>query len=301
MWLLVVLVVLVALVVSARWLLRSPRPSQTESRTSRPASSSPRNIQRDGLRQEVDAALPDILRQVDAEAARMMPEIEAEAARMMPEIEAEAARMMPEIEAEAARLHAEIMRGAAAEAARLEAESAADEDDEPESRRGIWREDYVPKDDEARYLTRDENGLPTVRLADAGDRLGIWSPLDGGGLINPKGPGLRQRLGLCTSYARGSGHYASAYRAADLRHGHWVDLRREPDNPHDRNAVAMCAPGSRVPFGYVGRGRAPSLARRMDSGEDMAGVTIWGPGRGSDDRSTLVLIGSRADLRVMLD
>jgi hypothetical protein len=38
----------------------------------------------------------------------------------------------------------------------------------------------------------------------------------------------------------------------------------------------------------------------MDAGEDMAGVTIWGPGRGSDDRSALVLIGSRADLEAML-
>lgn len=234
----------------------------------------------------------DLMRQGQAEAERMLPEMEARAAALLPEVEAEAARLLPEMEAERARNVAEVMRG-------IEAETL--EDDEPEPRRVIWREDYVPKDDEARYLTRDDNGLPTLRLADAGDRLGIWSPLDGGALINPKGPGLRQRLGLCTSYARGWDHHRSAYRAADLTYGHWVDLKREPDNPHDPNAIAMCAPGSRVPFGYVGRGRARSVARRIDGGEDMAGVTIWGPDGGSDDRSTLVLIGSRADLAAMLD
>lgn len=225
-----------------------------------------------------------------------LPTLAEEERRIRREIDAEVARLQPEIEAEAARIHADAMREAEAAFEAIQAEPV----EEP-PRRVIWREDYVSKDEEARYLTRDENGLPTVRLADAGDRLGIWSPLDGGALINPKGPGLRQCLGLCTSYARGSGHYASAYRAADLSYGRWVDLKREPENVHDKNAVAMCTPGSRVPFGYVGRGRAVSVARRMDAGEDMAGVTIWGPGRGSDDRSTLVLIGSRADLSAMLE
>lgn len=282
---LVVGLVLLALVVV--WLALSSRsaPETPPARVAQPApppTRTPRPFDVGGetaqLQQEAEAAVPDLMRQVEADAAAMMPEIEAEAAR----------------------LHAEMMHEAEAAAARLDAERTADEDDEPEPRRVIWREDYVPKDDEARYLTRDENGLPTVRLADAGDRLGIWSPLDGGALINPKGPGLRRRLGLCTSYARGSGHYRGAYRAADLTHGRWVELKREPDNPNDPNAVAMCAPGSRVPFGYVGRGRAASVARRIDAGEDMAGVTIWGPEPGSDDRSALVLIGSRADLAAML-
>src|SRR4051794_37603355 len=137
---------------------------------------------------------------------------------------------------------------------------------EPNRRLMVRREDYVPKEEEARYLTRDERNLPVLRLVDAGDRLAIWSPVDGGALINPKGPGLRQ-LGLCSSYARGSNYYPSAYRAADLRKGQWVDLLREPDNPHDKNAVAMCAPGTRVPFAHVQRGRVPAVARRMDAGD----------------------------------
>ena len=164
----------------------------------------------------------------------------------------------------------------------------------------VVREDFVPKDDEARYLTRDENGLPSIRLVDAGDRLAIWSPIDGGALINPKGPGLRS-LGLYSSYARGADHHASAYRNADLRKGRWIDLKREPDNPHDRNAVAMHAPGARSPFAYVQKGRAAAVARRMDSGEELAAVSMRGPGCGHDDDTTFVIVGSRADLTAMLD
>ena len=164
----------------------------------------------------------------------------------------------------------------------------------------VTRDVYVAKEDEARYLTRDEAGLPALRLVDSGDRLSIWSPLDGGALINPKGPGLR-KLGLYASYARGSQYYASAFKAADLRKGKWVDLVREPDNPHDRNAIAMCAPGSKVGFGHVQKGRAPAIARRMDSGEDMAAVSLRGPGRGNGDDTAFVIIGARADLTAMLN
>ena len=164
----------------------------------------------------------------------------------------------------------------------------------------VTRAVYVPKEDETRYLTRDESGLPTIRLVDAGDRLSIWSPVENGALINPKGPGLRT-LNLYSSYARGADNYRIAYRSADLGEGRWVDLVREPDNPHDKHAVAMCAPGSRAPFAYVQKGRAPAVARRMDAGEDMAGVSMRGPGRGREGDTTFVLIGSRDDLTAMLD
>jgi len=163
----------------------------------------------------------------------------------------------------------------------------------------VTRALYVPKEDERRYLSRDQDGLPMLRLVDAGDRLAIWSPLDGGVLLNPKGPGLRS-LGLVTSYARGSDYYPAAYRAAELRKGRPVELRPEPDNPHGRHAVAMYAPGARDRFAYVQRGRSASVFRRMSEGEDLAGVCLWGPRRRRDDDTAHVLIGARADLAAML-
>ncbi len=292
------------------------------------------------LLREADAAVPNLMRQVEGDAAGLMPEIEAEAARFhadlrremrsndergpeprvplglhdhdrdnLPRREGHPSWMSPEDwerrvarYREQGRTEQEIAETSAylEERGPRQPRTRAEGIARSEEIGIVTRDVFVPKDEEARYLARDEDGLPTVRLVDAGDRLAIWSPLEGGALINPKGPGLRQSLGLCTSYARGADHYATAYRNADLRQGRWIDLQREPENPHDRNAVAMCAPGSLAPIGYVSRGRAPAVARRMDKGEDMAGVTIWGPSRGRDDRSTLVLIGSRTDLAAML-
>lgn len=221
------------------------------------------------------------------------PGLAAEEARLRRALDIETARIRSEVETEAARIEAEARHTAEAD---LEVDSP-EEADVPQ--RVIWREDYAPKDDEDRYLTRRADGTPNLYLADAGDRLAIWSPVDGGALINPKGPGIR-RLGLYASQARGTDHYRSAYQAADVRKGQWIDLVREPDNPHDPNAVAMCAPGSRVAFAYVQRGRAPAVAKRMDAGEQMAAVSMRGPGHGHEDESTFVLIGSRSDLEAML-
>lgn len=64
-----------------------------------------------------------------------------------------------------------------------------------------------------------------------------------------------------------------------------VKLRRKPENPHDRNAIAMHAPGAREPSGCVPKGRAPAMARRMGGGESMAGGSLRGPGPRSDGES----------------
>lgn len=277
--------------------------------------------------------------QVDAEAARLMPEVEAETARMMakfdkkypapaptgaeesPETDDELGApppatgpnggpsWMPEVDwskrvvtyERQGRTSAEIaataayleQRGPKVKRTRAEAVARSVETGV------VTRDVYVPKEDEARYLTRDAAGLPELRLVDSGDRLSIWSAVDGGALINPKGPGLR-KLGLHTSYAHGSQYYAATFKAADLSKGQRVDLVRQPDNPHDANAIAMCAPGSTVRFAHVQKGRAPAIARRMDAGEDMAAVSLRGPGRGQDDGTAFVIIGARADLEAML-
>lgn len=302
--------------------------------TAPPASSQPSlaELERQMMR-EVDGRAQRMMPQVDAEARRLMSQVEAkaraDAARPLPdsaalahEHEPETAqapqatgphggpswmdeddwtkrlatyerqgRTASEIAATASYLE---QRGPKVKRTRAEAVARAEETGV------VTRDVYVAKEDEARYLTRDGTGLPTVRLVDSGDRLSIWSPVEGGALINPKGPGLR-KLGLYTSYARGSLYYASAFAAADLRKGRWVDLVREPDNPHDKNAIAMCALGSKVGFAHVQKGRAPAIAKRMDAGEDMAAVSLRGPGRGKSDDTAFVIIGTRTDLEAMLN
>lgn len=203
--------------------------------------------------------------------------------------------------AERARIEREV-DAAGQVAAQEAAEFVAAEDAQ---RRGpapygvVTRRDYAPREEEGRHLVRDAAGLPVLRLVDAGDRLAIWSPIDGGALLNPKGPGI-WRLGLVASYARGSELYADAFCAADLRKGQPVELRREPGNRHDPNAVALYAPRASSPFADVQRGRAAAAARRLDAGECMAAVSMRRPGHGSDDESAFLLIGSEADLAALL-
>lgn len=149
-------------------------------------------------------------------------------------------RLYREAQAETQKQFAETLREMEREAAieHEEWERQIKKEAEPDPQPTVRRSDYVPKEDEARFLTRDADGLPDLRLVDAGDRLAIWSSLDGGALINPRGAGLRQ-MGLYSTAARGSNYHRKAFRAADLRRGRWLDLKREPDNKHDKNAVAM--------------------------------------------------------------
>ncbi len=286
-------------------------------------------------RTESDRLSAEFVAEVERETLRLMAEMERDAARLLAELDAEHGTTTPEPDAEPETnperptggpltgpswMHADEWadrRTAYRRQGRTDADirevAAHLERRGPRKPRtraeGIARSEelgivtravYVPAEDEARYLTREADGLPTLRLVDSGDRLSIWSPLAGGALLNPKGTGLR-RFGLLATYARGSAYYAAAFRAADLRKGRPVELRREPDNPHDKNAVTLHAPGARAPFGYVQRGRAPALARRMDSGESMAGVSLRGPGPRRDDDMAFLLIGSTADLAAMLD
>ena len=65
--------------------------------------------------------------------------------------------MEPEIEAEAASIQAEAMHEAASVAF-----NEANSEPVEEPRRVVWREDYVPKEDEGRYLTRRTDGLPNL-------------------------------------------------------------------------------------------------------------------------------------------
>lgn len=261
------------------------RSSPKKQGTGRPAPRQPVRLAQPSPRSDL---IPD-----DASSPR---QLELETARLLREIDAEVERRKPELDAQAARLHAEAMRHAA-DAFALEHDDPPVDEEAP---RLIRRQDYVGKEDEDRYLGRNDDGLPNLVLVDAGDRLAVWSPVHGGALINPKGTGLR-RLGLYASYARGTDHYRSAYRAANLSKGKWIDLVREAENPHDQNAVAMCAPGSRVPFAYVQRGRAPAVARRIDAGEDITAISMRGPASGRIDDSTFVLIGTRSDLEAMVN
>lgn len=75
--------------------------------------------------------------------------------------------------------------------------------------------------------------------------------------------------------AGGAYHGLGAALRAGLPAGAALTLRREPDNPHDANAVAVHGPdGTRL--GYVPRHANPSIAAAMDAGRAVT-AEVLGP------------------------
>jgi hypothetical protein len=72
------------------------------------------------------------------------------------------------------------------------------------------------------------------------------------------------RVLVQSSPLAGFHHYAGVQVWRDLRVGDALELAREPDNPHDRNAVAVRWRGHKL--GYVPRRENGALAWGLDRG-----------------------------------
>ena len=72
------------------------------------------------------------------------------------------------------------------------------------------------------------------------------------------------RLLVQSSPLAGFRHYAAAQLWPELRVGDALELRRERDNPHDPNAVAIAWRGRKL--GYVPRRENAALAWGLDRG-----------------------------------
>ena len=105
----------------------------------------------------------------------------------------------------------------------------------------VWIAGYTPVDDEGRYLGRDAPGL-TAR-------------------------GLR----VC-GVAGAALHHADALASDAAAPGAPLDLRRDPGNPHDPNAIAVLAGDAQV--GWVPREVAAELAPELDAGKPWSAVVL---------------------------
>ncbi|MFB8189078.1 HIRAN domain-containing protein [Microbacterium sp. NPDC055988] len=123
---------------------------------------------------------------------------------------------------------------------------------------------YLGQDDLTRLLKPNADGLAPVHFIRRGDAL--WLAEDTTGkLINLDARGLR-RLGIWGVKVRGRSLYDGAQRLGP------ADLIREPDNPHDPNAVAIHVDGHMI--GYYNKGMAPGLAKLLDAGEPIEATVI---------------------------
>ena len=115
-----------------------------------------------------------------------------------------------------------------------------------------------------------------------------WYPEDGGAVwlagyqcvgedgrfLARDAPELAAR-GLRVCAVAGAGrHHAQALESEAAAPGRPLVLRRDPENPHDRNAIAVHAADGGDQLGWVPREIAAELAPRLDSGETWSALAM---------------------------
>jgi hypothetical protein len=152
-------------------------------------------------------------------------------------------------------------------------------------------------------------------LVDAGYEERYWYPDDGGQVwvagyqlidrgsgryLARDAPELASR-GLRVVGVAGAGrHHAEALGSDAVAPGSPLELRRDPDNEHDANAIAVRAGGAQV--GWVPREVAAELAPELDEGRAWSAVVLREQRRSPrDPRHGLTMLlapAARIELRV---
>jgi HIRAN domain len=136
-----------------------------------------------------------------------------------------------------------------------------------------------------------------------------WYPDEGGqvwlagySLVDSKGrylarddPSLAAR-GLRVAAVAGAGsHHAEALAVEDVGPGRALELRRDPGNEHDTNAIAVHPQGGGAQIGWVPRELAAEIAPRLDAGERWSAVVLREQRRSARDaRHGLTMLVARA-------
>ncbi|MDQ3721063.1 MAG: HIRAN domain-containing protein [Actinomycetota bacterium] len=119
---------------------------------------------------------------------------------------------------------------------------------------------------EERYWYPDDGGV--VWLAG----YSIVDP-DSGSFLARDAPELIER-GLRALGVAGAGrHHNEALQSAGAVPGRALRLRRDPDNPHDENAIAVDELGG-AQVGWVPRETAEELAPQLDAGQSWSAVVL---------------------------
>ena len=119
---------------------------------------------------------------------------------------------------------------------------------------------------EERYWYPDDGGVVWI----AG--YSIVDP-DSGEFLARDDPALAARGLWVTGVAGAARHHAEALASADVGPGRPLALRRDPENPHDPNAIAVhVARGEQV--GWVPRELAEELAPELDRGGPLAAIVL---------------------------
>lgn len=142
----------------------------------------------------------------------------------------------------------------------------------------------MPKD---RYLAA-AGAMPPLHLVPYDGFLQLCE--DETGLLVGPGNRAATHAGIYVVNLRGVGHHQPACRAGDFSPGAPVRLVREPENEYDPNAVGVQAQDREGVAGYVNKGRAKFLARRIDAGEQYAAASTNGTPAGQAAERIAVVV-----------
>jgi HIRAN domain len=137
-----------------------------------------------------------------------------------------------------------------------------------------------------------------------------WYPDDGGvvwlsgfSLVDASGrflardaSELRERGLRVAGVAGAARHHGEALESQELGPGSQLELRRDPENPHDPDAIAVHGPGGGEQVGWVPRELAEEVAPELDAGRPWSAVVLR-EARASprDPRTGLTMLLASAD------
>ena len=115
-----------------------------------------------------------------------------------------------------------------------------------------------------------------------------------GGYVARDDPRLAARGLRVAGVAGAARHHAAALQSADVAAGRPLELRRDPANEHDPNAIAVHADtGEQI--GWVPREVAAELAPQLDAGETWSAISLRDQRRSPrDPRTGLTMLLARA-------
>jgi hypothetical protein len=126
-------------------------------------------------------------------------------------------------------------------------------------------------------------------LIDAGYEERYWYPDDGGEvwvagyqLVDPASgrylgrdaPELAAQGLRVVGVAGAGAHHADALASDAAAPGGLLELRRDPDNPHDPHAIAVHPAGGGEQLGWVPRELAAELAPELDAGQPWSAIVL---------------------------
>lgn len=153
---------------------------------------------------------------------------------------------------------------------------------------------YLSAEESRYYLVPDASGRMPVRIRDG------FFYHKGTRKMVPPGNAQMTKHGVMSFNVRGVSYYEAAAKAANTRPGTEAILRREPDNKFDENAIAVVGLDSRGVervVGYVNKGNAKRLAKRIDAGESVRGWFMRGSGHRVEPEGIAVVVTDEDRMR----